>query len=193
MKQIILASSSPRRKALLEQIGLKFKVVPSDYEEDMTLKMPPRKLAEFLSLNKAKDVAKKFQEKDVVIIAADTFVVYKNQYLGKPKSKADSFKILSKLSGKAHSVVTGFTIINPEKNKIVTKSDEARIYFRKLTNCQIRAYIKSENTLDKAGGYAIQGVGAALIKKVEGDYNNVMGLPLAELLDQLNKFGVKAL
>jgi len=193
MKQLILASASPRRKQLLEEIGLEFKVVPSDYEEDMTLKMSPQKLAEFLSLGKAKDVAKKYQGKDVVILAADTFMVYKKEYLGKPKSKAESFKTLSKLNGKSHLAVTGFTIINPKNNKIVTKSDEAKIYFRQLTNCQIRSYIEAENTLDKAGGYAIRGVGIALVKKVEGDYNNALGLPFGVILDELNKFGIKAL
>jgi len=193
MKKIILASGSPRRKELLNQIGLQFEVVPSNYEEDMSLKMPPRKLAEFLSLQKASDVAKRTKGIDGVVIAADTFVVYKNHRLGKPHTEAKALEMLKMLNGKVHSVVTGFTIIDLVTDKRVTKSSETKLYFRKLSDEQLKKYISSGETLDKAGAYAIQGLGATLIKKIKGDYYNVVGLPLADLLDELDNFEINIL
>jgi len=193
MKQLILASGSPRRKQLLKQIGLKFKVVPSEYEEDMTLKMPPAKLAEFLSAGKANDVVEKNKNNNAVILAADTFIVSNNKILGKPHTKAKAFENLSQLNGKSLVVMTGFTLIDTKNNKKITKSVATKVYFRKLTNCQLHAYINTGEPLDKAGAFAIQGRGAALIKKIEGDYFNVVGLPLAAVLDELRKFNIKPL
>lgn len=190
MKKIILASGSPRRKELLNQIGLKFDVVPSKYEEDMSLKMAPRKLAEFLSLNKALDVAKRIKDKNCVIISADTFIVYKNHRLGKPHTPEKALQTLKKLNGKVHSVVTGFTLIDKDSGKKVTKSVETKIYFRKLSDRQLKNYIATGEPLDKAGAYGIQARGVALIKKIEGDYYNVVGLPLSALIDELLKLGI---
>ncbi|MFA5187921.1 MAG: Maf family protein [Patescibacteria group bacterium] len=192
MKKIILASGSPRRRELLKQIGVKFKVVPSNYEEDMSLKMSPKKLAEFLSLNKALDVVKRIKGNGIVI-AADTFIVYKNHRLGKPHTKAQAFKMLNKLNGKTHSVITGFTIVDLKNKKKVTKSVVTKIYFRKLSSQQIYNYINTGEPLDKAGAYAIQGKGASLIKKIEGDYFNVVGLPLGAVLDEFKKFNINVL
>jgi septum formation protein len=193
MRKIILASGSPRRKELLNQIGLKFEVVPSNYEEDMSLNMSPRKLAEFLSLHKALEVASRKKRIDGVVIAADTFVVYKNHRLGKPHTEAKALETLRMLNGKVHSVITGFTIIDLKTDKRVTKSAETKLYFRKLSDKQLKRYISYGETLDKAGAYAIQGLGAILIKKIIGDYYNVVGLPLADLLDELKKFEITIL
>ena len=118
MKKIILASQSPRRKDLLKQIGLEFEIDPSNYEEDMTLKMEPNKLAEFLSLGKAKDVAQRHN--DSIIISADTIVAIDGEVFGKPKTPERAKYMLQKFSGKAHSVITGFTIIDTQTNKKVT-------------------------------------------------------------------------
>lgn len=190
-KQIILASASPRRKELLEKTGLKFQVDAGFYEEDMGLAMEPPKLARFLSFEKAKALAGKY--KNALIIAADTFIIFKGEVLGKPHTAKEAKRMLSLLNGKTHSVITGFTIINTGDNKKISRSVETKVSFKKLTEDEIKAYIKSGEPLDKAGAYAIQGIGAVIVKRIEGDYFNVMGLPLGSLTEALKKFGVNVL
>ena len=189
--EIILASKSPRRKELLKKLGIKFKIDPSEYKEDMNLKLKPQGLAKRLSCEKAKAVAKKY--KNAIIIAADTFIVFKGKLLGKPHTETEAKKMLKKLSGKSHSVITGFTIIDTRKKKIISKSVETKVYFKKLTQSEIDNYVKSKEPLDKAGAYAIQGLGAFLVEKIEGDYFNVIGLPLKTLAESLRNFNVKFL
>lgn len=191
MKKIILASQSPRRKQLLEQIGLKFKIDPSNYEEDMTLKMDPKKLVEHLSLGKATDVAKR--HKDSIIISADTIVALDGEVFGKPKTAERAKRMLQKFSGRAHAVLTGFTIIDMETNKQISKSVETKVYFKNLSEKEIDAYIATGEPLDKGGGYAIQGLAALFIKKIEGDYFNIVGLPILPLVEELKNFGVDVL
>jgi septum formation protein len=191
MKKIILASQSPRRKQLLEQIGLKFEIDSSNYEEDMTLKMEPRKLAEHLSLGKAEDVAQR--HKDSIIISADTIVAVDNEVFGKPKTPARAKYMLKKFSGKAHSVITGFTIIDTGTNKQITKSVETKVYFKNLSEQEIDLYVATGEPLDKGGGYAIQGKAALFVEKIEGDYFNIVGLPILVLTEELKKFCVKIL
>lgn len=188
MKQIILASASPRRKELLKKIGLKFTVDVSRYKESSTLKLSPKKLAEFLSLQKAKEVAKR--HKNAIIIAADTLVVLGNEILGKPHTKKVAKKMLMKLNGKSHLVITGFTIIDCDTNKTITKSVETKVYFRQLTLKEIDNYVKTKEPLDKAGGYGIQEKAASFVEKIDGDFFNVVGLPLNALTYELKKFGV---
>lgn len=190
-KKIILASASPRRKELLEKTGLKFRVVKSRYKEGVNRRLSPRQVAVSLSLGKAKAVAKKY--KDTIIIAADTFIVFKGKILGKPKTAAKAKEMLRKMSGKLHSVITGFTILDTQKNKVVSQSVETKVYFKKLKPAEIDFYVKSKEPLDKAGAYAIQGLGPMLIEKIEGDYFNVVGLPIASLLEDLKKFGINVL
>ncbi len=191
MKKIILASASPRRKKILEIAGLKFTVCVSDYEEDLGLKMKPRDLARFLSRKKAEGVAHKFN--DAVIIAADTFIVFKSQLLGKPHTEKEAGKMLRMLSGKEHSVITGFTVMDTGSGKMASQSVETKVYFKKLTSEEILAYVRSKEPLDKAGAYAIQGLGGVFVEKIEGDYFNVVGLPLCSLTDCLKKFGIYVL
>jgi septum formation protein len=188
MKKIILASRSPRRKQLLEQIGLKFEIDPSDYEEDISLKMEPKKLVEYLSLGKATDVAKR--HKDAVIISADTIVALDGEIFGKPKTSERAKYMLQKMSGRAHSVLTGFTIIDTETKKQISKSVETKVYFKNLSEKEIDAYIATGEPLDKGGGYAIQGLAALFIEKIEGDYFNIVGLPIFPLTEELKNFGV---
>lgn len=187
MKKIVLASKSPRRKALLEQIGLRFEIDVSDFDEKNAPKLPPSKLAEYLSLEKAKIIAKK--HKNSIIIAADTFVVFENEILGKPKTKENAVKMLKRLSGKEHKVITGFTLIDTE-GRITSKFVESKVVMRNLTNEEIKSYVETGEPLDKAGGYGIQELGSVLIEKVIGDYYNVVGLPLAPLYEELKKLGV---
>ncbi|OGZ73112.1 MAG: septum formation protein Maf [Candidatus Staskawiczbacteria bacterium RIFCSPLOWO2_01_FULL_38_12b] len=188
MKKIILASSSLRRKNLLEQIGLEFEIDPSNYQEDMNLKMNPRKLAEYLSLRKAQDVA--LRHKDSIIIAADTFCVLGKEVLGKPKTKENAKIMLQKLSGKAHSVITGFTIIDTETGKKFSKSIETKVYFKDVPEQEIDAYIATGEPLEFAGSYAIQHLGGLFVEKIEGDYFNIVGLPILPLTVELKKFGI---
>jgi len=191
MKTIILASASPRRKELLEKIGLKFEVEPSNYEENVSSKLRPYELAKALSFEKAKAVASHHQ--NALVIAADTFIVFKGKILGKPQTEAEAKKILETINGKTHSVITGLTIIDTETNKALSRLVETKVYIRKLTPGEIDAYVRSKEPLDKAGAYAIQGLGAVIVEKIEGDYFNVVGLPLRALAESLKEFGVNIL
>lgn len=190
-RKIVLASSSPRRKEILKATGLKFTIDAGDYEEDMTLGLKPHQLAKFLSSEKAAAIAVKYT--NALVIAADTFIVFKDHLMGKPHTKEEARRMLTLLNGKAHSVITGFTIIDTNTKKRLSRSVETKVYFRKLTVSEIEAYIKTGEPLDKAGAYAIQGIGAIIVKKIEGDYFNVMGLPLSSLTEVLKKFGVSVL
>ena len=191
MKKIILASASPRRKEILGTTGLKFDICVSDYEEDLSMKKEPRALARFLSRKKAEEVANKY--KNAIIIAADTFIVFKDELLGKPHTTKEATRMLTMLNGKAHSVITGFTVLDTGSNKKVSRSIETKVYFRRLTPKEIKAYVSTKEPLDKAGAYAIQGLGALFVEKIEGDYLNVVGLPLAALSETLKGFGVNIL
>jgi septum formation protein len=191
MKKIILASTSPRRKELFERLRLPFEVEAPDYEEDMTLKMTPIKLAKFLSYGKALSVAKK--HKSGIVIGADTFVALNNKLLGKPKSKIEAKKMLEHLSGKRVDVLTGLTIIDITASKKISFTDVTKVYIKKLSEKEIDNYIKSGEPMDKAGAFAIQGLGAVIIKRIEGDFLGSMGLPLFVLAKELKKIGIDVL
>ena len=191
MKTVILASASPRRKELLEKIGLKFEAEPSNYEEDISPKLKPHELAKSLSFEKAKVAAG--SHKNALVIAADTFIVFRGKILGKPQTETQAKKMLETINGKPHSVITGFTIIDTENNKAISKSVETKVYIKRLTPNEVDAYVKSGEPLDKAGAYAIQGLGSVIVEKIEGDYFNVMGLPLSALAESLKEFGVHIL
>lgn len=191
MRTIILASASPRRKELLQKTGLKFRVEVGGYKEKSVsgrTKLKPEILAKFLSLQKAKDVAKK--HKDAIIIAADTLVFFGKEILGKPNTEIEAKRMLTRINGKAHLVITGFTIIDCQTNKTITKEVVTKVYLDKLTPEEIETYTKSKEPLDKAGAYAIQELGGLFIQKIEGDFFNVVGLPLNALFKELKKFGI---
>jgi septum formation protein len=188
MRKIILASASPRRKEILRKTGLHFSTCTSEYKEDINLSLKPRTLAKFLSRKKAETVAHKY--KNAIIIAADTFIVFKNRLLGKPQTGKEAAKMLNMLNGKAHSVITGFTIMDTASKKILSRSVETKVYFKKLGRKEINAYVRSKEPLDKAGAYAIQGLGSVFIERIEGDFLNVVGLPLRALTESLKKFGI---
>lgn len=190
-RKIILASASPRRKEILGRTGLKFTVDVSEYEEDMYLALKPRQLARFLSSEKAKTSAVKYR--NALVIAADTLVVFKGGLLGKPHTEKEAKRMLTLLNGKSHYVITGFTIIDTNTKKKLSLSVETKVYLKKMTVQEIESYVRTGEPLDKAGAYAIQGLGAVIIKKIEGDYFNVMGLPLSSVTDALKKFGVSVL
>lgn len=189
MKKLVLASNSPTRKKLLTDAGLIFEIDPSNYEEDMTLPMSPKELVAHLSRGKAKDVAQR--HKKVVILGADTIIVYKDKILGKPYTPERAKEMLKMLSGKQHSAITGFTVIDTENNKTISKAIETKVFFRDLTDKEIDDYIATEEPLNKAGSYAILELGKKLIKKIEGSESNVAGLPMEEVIETLKDFGVK--
>jgi septum formation protein len=191
MKRIILASASPRRRELLKQIKLDFETDPAEYEEHLTTNLEPHELVRELSAGKAKSVAAKYS--NAIIIAADTIGLLDGQVIGKPRNNAEARKMLTSLSGKCHLVITGFTIIDTETGTIATHTEDTMVYFKQLTPGQIESYIKSGEPLGKAGAYAIQGLGAVLIDHIEGDFYNVVGLPLSALADSLKAFGINPL
>ena len=191
MRQIILASSSPRRKALLENLGLEFKVDTSNTLEHVHENLEPHHLARLLSLEKAQAVAER--HRDAIVIAADTLGILEGQVFGKPVSKNDACRMLKRMSGKSHLVITGFTIIDTRNKKTITRSIETKVCFRRLSDEEIRAYVTSGEPMDKAGAYAIQGLGSLFVDRIEGDYNNVIGLPLSAMAESLKDFGIQLL
>jgi septum formation protein len=187
-KPVVLASSSPRRRELLEKTGLKFIVDAAEINEDHVRRMKPAELAKIISLEKAKAVAARHPGS--IIIAADTFGMLDGRLLGKPRDGEEARDMLKRMSGRRHRVITGFTILDTATGKTVSKAVETSVYFRELGKEEIAAYVGTGEPLDKAGAYAIQGLGAQLVEKIEGDYYNVIGLPLRALARELNKFGV---
>ncbi len=181
--EIILASGSPRRREILQGVGATFKIMISDAEEIIDASLPPYFTAEKLSLLKASDIASKLsaEGKEAVVIGADTIVVKDGEILTKPKDKDDAIRMLTLLSGKSHEVITGVTVIDTKTAKSESFYESTKVYFKKLTEVEILAYTETNEPYDKAGSYAIQGKGALLIEKIEGDYFNVVGLPVCRL------------
>ena len=175
--KIVLASGSPRRKELLSQAGIDFIVDPADIEEN-TKEILPNKVVEDLSRQKALAVYKKHEGE--IVLAADTVVAFDDKILGKPKDEDDALKMLLELSGREHQVYTGVTIVR-EDGGITTFSECTTVLMYENTEAAIRDYIASKEPMDKAGAYGIQGLGAVLVKGIKGDYNNVVGLPLAKV------------
>lgn len=181
---IILASNSPRRKQLLEECGYNFTIIKSSYNENLCSKMSPKNLAKELAYNKAYSVYKSQKNNDVLVIGADTIVVYKGKIIGKPKNENDAFNTLKMLSNKKHYVYTGYAIIT--KNKVINKYCKSKVFFNSLTDSKIKNYIDSGLPLDKAGSYGIQD-GFNVVKKFKGSYNNIVGLPIEKINKILKK------
>lgn len=189
MQKIVLASSSPTRKELMGKLGIPFSIEPSTYEEDITLKLPPKELAKQLAHNKAAAVAR--NHKNAIVLGADTFVIYKGNPLGKPNSPKNAIRMLKMLSGKTHSVITGLALLDTKNKKKVLKTVETHVTFRKLVLKEIERYVETGEPLNKAGSYGIMEHGVLFIERVDGDYTNVAGLPLSALIIELRKLGVE--
>lgn len=188
MKKIILASASPRRKEILGMLCSDFDVVVSNADEStIDDKTDTGIYVQELALLKAGAAAKEITERNAFVIGADTVVSMDGKIFGKPKDEEDAFRMLSKLSGKCHSVFTGICVMRTKDAFSVCKSVETKVYFKKLTDEKIRAYVKTGEPMDKAGAYGIQGIGSILVDKIEGDYLNVVGLPLAKLAEVLER------
>ena len=177
MELNILASKSPRRKDLLDQIGFKFSVVVSQFKEYQNKNIPPEALAETLAREKALNVAKIYP--DNIIIGADTIVTLENKVLGKPKDEKESFEMLKFLSGKSHEVITGISLIQLSKNIDYTFNQQTFVTLSDISEREILSYIKKYKPLDKAGSYGIQDGFSLYIQKLNGCYYNVMGLPIS--------------
>lgn len=191
MRHIVLASSSPKRKELLEQIGLPFRVDPSGEPEDLSGALAPAELTKKLSLHKALAVGRRHN--DAIVIGADSVAFLDGQAIGKPGSPHQARKLLSSANGRTHSLVTGFTILDTRDGRSVSEAIESRVHMRHLMPAELDAYVASGEPLDKAGGYDIQGLGALIVDRIEGDYSNVLGLPLATLGRRLKEFDIDAL
>lgn len=184
--KIILASASPRRQELLKYIVPEFEIIPADVDETLPEGTVSEKAAEFLASKKAKHIAKQYP--DSVVIGSDTVVIIDGIILGKPADKSDAERMLKLLSGRTHKVITGVCIAYGEKTD--SFSCETKVTFYPLTDKEILDYIATGEPMDKAGAYGIQGYGSVLAEGIEGDFFNVMGLPVAMLKRRLEKFGV---
>ncbi len=180
MKNFVLASASPRRKELLEQLGLRFDILVSNAEESCVKKESPELYVQELALLKATASYQMLQQ-DCYLISADTVVCFEGRILGKPKDRRDAACMLHALSGNWHEVYTGFCIMRTKDGYTVCSHEKSRVKFLSLTDEMIAEYLNTNEPYDKAGAYGIQGLGALLVEKIEGDYNNIVGLPLAKL------------
>ena len=181
--EIILASASPRRKEILQNTKLKFEVQKSEIEEAVFEEESPESMVVRLAYEKAFDVAQKNREK--LVIGADTIVVLGDEVLGKPKDEEEAFDMIQKLSNKTHRVITGISLIHLKKGIVVNDYQISYVTFKDLSEDSIKDYINTKESLDKAGGYGIQGYGALLVDSIQGDYFNIVGLPISKLSDLL--------
>jgi len=188
---LILASKSPRRRYLLEKAGLSFSVIPSDIDETTVPLSPPEVYVRVLSEAKAESIAKRYPEKWV--IGADTIVLKDGAVLGKPGSIDEARSMLKQLSGQTHEVFTGYSIVCKAKNRKFSETIQTEVFFKNLTHEEIEWYIHTKEPFDKAGAYAIQGLGTFLVKRINGSYTNVVGLPVCEVIEFLIKEGVVGL
>ena len=190
--QIVLASASDRRKELLQRLGIEFKVMISDFnEESVDFDGDCSKYVQTLATGKVLDISKNLQDKSgKIIIGCDTVVSINHEVLGKPKDKRDAFLMLKKLSGKEHQVYSGITLLNTENKKIISDFQCTRVIFSELKDEIINWYIETGEPMDKAGSYGIQGYAGSFVKEIHGCYYNVVGLPLNKLSFMLRDMGV---
>ncbi|TCK98084.1 septum formation protein [Natranaerovirga hydrolytica] len=189
MKKLILASQSPRRKELLKSLGLSFQSITSHIDEENFHLQSPEDMVKALAYAKA-DAVSKGVEEDAVIIGSDTVVVLDNKILGKPKNKEEAAYFLELLSGNMHTVYTGIAIKDNKNSNSYIDVEQTQVYMKKLTQDEIQAYIHSNEPMDKAGAYGIQGLGAIFIEKIIGDYYSVMGFPILKFYLGMQSMGI---
>ena len=188
MAKLVLASASPRRQELLQRMGIQdFDVRVPDTEENFPQGLSPREVVCYISREKS-DAAAALCTDDEIVITADTMVFLDDRRLGKPKDEADALSMLTALQGRRHTVCTGVTV--RQGSRILTEAESTEVCFRPATEEELRAYIATGEPMDKAGAYGIQGLGALLVEGVQGDFFNVMGLPILRLSRMLSTFGV---
>lgn len=185
-RRVVLASASPRRGQLLLQVGIEPDIRPSSVEEIITGTAPEQVVRE-LSLQKAEDVAVKYQTQDVIVIGADTVVSENGAILGKPKSREEAVQMISLLQGNTHQVYTGVSMIFCDTGETVSFAERTDVTVYPMSKSQIEAYVETGEPMDKAGAYGIQGLFAAYVKEIRGDYSNVVGLPLGRVCQELRE------
>ena len=184
--KLILASASPRRKELLGKIGLEFNIIPAKGEEVVTKNLP-WEVVEELSFQKAKEIAD-MQMEECIVIGSDTIVAKGEKIMGKPKDEADAYQMLSEIAGDVHQVYTGVTLIRTGKEpKVITFAEKTDVHLYSMSDEEIYAYIATKDPMDKAGAYGIQGDFAIHVKGIEGDYYNVVGLPIGKVYQELKQ------
>lgn len=190
--RIVLASNSPRRKELLNQIFDKFEVIKSDFNEDDIKEKNPEKLVKLLSLKKAEEVFHKVKDNqlELLVIGGDTLVYFDGQVLGKPKNEEDAYNTLKKLQGNKNEVYSAFTIILKKNNEIIKETELSKsiVTMKSMSDEQIKGYIKTGEPMDKAGSYAVQGIGSKFIENIEGSYSSVVGLDVEKLKELLRNY-----
>ncbi len=189
-ERIVLASTSPRRRELLQQIGLEFAVVPADIDETVLSGETPEGHVVRLSLGKAATVSQRSEVDGRWFIGSDTIVLLDDQILGKPKDADHARTMLRRLSGREHQVLSGFAVIDRKQQRHRCEAVSTKVVFRDLTDDEIERYIATGEPADKAGSYAIQGLGVCFVAAIEGSYTNVVGLPLCRLTLALRELGV---
>jgi septum formation protein len=187
--QLVLASASPRRRELLERLGLAFAVVPSRAEEVLLPGESPREHVMRLSADKAREVADRPEVTGRWFLGSDTVVLRDEEVLGKPRDEAEAEQMLESLSGRSHQVLSGYAVLDRETGATVAGAVATAVHFKELTETEIAGYIATREPLDKAGAYAIQGIGAFMVLGIEGSYTNVVGLPLCEVVEVLERLG----
>jgi septum formation protein len=183
LQPLVLASASPRRLELLRMVGLEFEVIPSGHEEAALFEDAPRMLVERWAVEKALIVAE--MRPDAWVLAADTIVVLDGTIFGKPVDSAEAEEMLGKLCGRVHEVITAIALVHKGRESRRVQSVETVVHFRNLHRGELKAYVESGEPMDKAGSYGIQGIGAFLVRAIQGSYTNVVGLPLSETLEWL--------
>jgi septum formation protein len=183
----ILASASPRREQLLRGMGLEFRVIPSDVDENFLEGEQPRNHVIRLSRDKSSAVA--VEHRDSWVLGADTIVIINGDVLGKPETQEDAREMLRKLSGREHRVITGFTLIHRSTRSIFSDAVESVVVFKEIQEDEMNWYVNSREPYDKAGAYAVQGMAAYFVREIRGSYSNVVGLPLTEVVTALKDVG----
>ncbi len=191
MPPIILASASPRRREILEQLGLDFKVVVRDVDENIEEPISSHRLVELLSKRKAEKVSRELGYG--LVLGSDTVVVWRDIIMGKPKDREEAIMMLNRLQGDRHVVYSGLTVIDSETGRYNTTYEKTTVFFRPALLSEIECYVDSGEPMDKAGAYAIQGLGSVFVAGIEGCYFNVVGLPVAKLFLMLKDFGINIL
>jgi septum formation protein len=188
MSKLILASASPRREELLTMLGLNFTTVPSKVDEEEFTGLLPEQLVQKLAREKVEEVAALVE--DTIVIGADTVVVFDGKVLGKPEDQQDAIRMLTELQGRKHSVYTGIAVYGTNSNKLLIDYDRTDVFFRKMDEAEIKGYVKTDEPMDKAGAYGIQGIGGIFVERIDGSYFTVMGLPIHKLMLMLKEFDI---
>jgi len=191
-RRVVLASSSPRRQELLSKVGLDFETIPAESDES-AVSGTPEQVVQALALEKASGVARRMRGRDALVIGADTIVYIDGKILGKPADDREAGLMLGMISGRTHVVYTGIAIVDTATGKTLVECEESRVHIRDLAPDEIAAYVKTGEPSDKAGAYAVQGIGSVIVDRIEGCYFNVVGLPMSRLALMLKEFGVSVL